>query len=88
MDKDIKKFVALQQALVEEQATLQARLKQINNALSETPVLAATTAAKKSRPGKAGRKAKRTMSPEARARIAAAQRRRWAKAKSKKSAKK
>ena len=85
---DIKKFINLQKALVQERATIQARLQQINQALSGSSGPAASAVAKKRGRPKGVKRGKRTMSAEARARIAEAQKKRWAKAKSKKTAKK
>ena len=85
---DIKTFINLHKALVEERATLQTRLQQIDQALSGSSGTAAAGVTKKRGRPKGARTAKRKMSPEARARIAAAQKKRWAKVKSKKAAKK
>lgn len=84
MDNKIKKFVVLHKALIEERASIQERLEQINKALSGTP---ATTPTTKIRSHRKGRRGKRKMSSEARARIAEAQKKRWGKVKSRKAAK-
>ena len=85
---DIKTFINLHKALVEERATLQTRLQQIDQALSGSSGTAAAGVTKKRGRPKGVKRGKRKMSPEARARIAAAQKQRWAKVKSKKAAKK
>jgi hypothetical protein len=79
----IDQFVKLRQQLSAERETLQARLRDINEAFGEMPLPslapiegASGVTADGSRQGRRGR---RRMSPEARARIAAAQRARWAK---------
>lgn len=66
----LKKYVALHQSLTAEKARLEARLRAINEALGES---AKTGGAKRGRPP-----GKHTMSAEARARISAAQKERWA----------
>jgi hypothetical protein len=68
--KALAKYVKLHKSLVAEQAELAARLAVINQALGgHAPV------------ARKGRRAKRGMSAAGRARIAAAQRARWAKIK-------
>lgn len=67
----LKRYVTMRKAFIAEKAQLEARLAAINEALSGT---VAPTAEK---PGKK----KKTMSAAARAKIAAAQRARWAKVK-------
>ena len=84
---DIKTFINLHKALVEERATLQTRLQQIDQALSGSSGTAAAGVKKRGRP-KGVKRGKHKMSAEARARIAEAQKKRWAKVKSKKAAKK
>jgi hypothetical protein len=78
----LQQFVKLRRELTEERGRIQERLSQINEALGE---LSGGQAAAGEPTGvglitrKLGRPpGKRTMSPEARARIAAAQRARWA----------
>jgi hypothetical protein len=70
----LKKYVELRQSLTAEKARLEARLSAINEALGES---ANSGGAKRGRPP--GKRGKRTMSAEARARISAAQTERWAK---------
>jgi hypothetical protein len=62
-----------------------ARLKQVRSLLSGLGTIAVPVAepAAKKTPAKAGRKKKRVLSPEARKRIADAQRKRWATQKAK-----
>ncbi len=67
----LTRYVAMRKAFVAEKAQLEARLAAINQALNGAVAPAAGKPAKK----------KRTMSAAARAKIAAAQRARWAKVK-------
>jgi hypothetical protein len=70
----LKKYIAMRQSLTAEKARLEARLKAINEALGESS----------SAPAKGRRGGPRFMSAEARARISAAQKARWAKLRAKK----
>lgn len=70
----LEKFVTLRRYFTEEKRSLENRLRQINEALGESVPAANEAAAPIALPATGG---KRTMSPEARARIAAAQRARW-----------
>jgi hypothetical protein len=79
----LQQYVELHRELTEERVNIQDRLRQINEALGQlSPVSlsAAQGAAAAPAPAVATQKrgGKRTMSPAARARIAAAQRARWA----------
>src|SRR5688572_12418835 len=79
----LQEFVKLRRQLAEEKATIEKRLSQINEALGELPAAssgrAPTSALSSVAPARAsGGGGKRQMSPEARARIAEAQRKRWA----------
>jgi hypothetical protein len=79
----LQQFVKLRNELSQEKSSLETRLSQINEALGDllgTPAAATPSAAVSfvPRPTESGKKGKRTMSPEARARIAAAQKARWA----------
>jgi hypothetical protein len=82
---NLQQFVKLRRQLTEEKASIERRLQQINEALggldSIAPAAATTKGSGSDRGGakaKAGKGGKRQMSAEARARIAEAQRRRWA----------
>jgi hypothetical protein len=85
MKYDIKQFIAVRQKLVQEKAQLQERLDEINSALGEgadgSSSNAASSPAPTARSARNSSSGKRTMSPEAKERIAAAQRARWAKQK-------
>jgi hypothetical protein len=74
----LQQFVKLRRQLTEEKSSIEAQLREINKALGEAPLpsLSAIEGAGQSAP--TAKSGKRTMSPEARARIAAAQRARWA----------
>lgn len=87
----LQEFVKLRRKLTDEKSQIEKRLRQINDALGEMPSGAGASApasdsgpAQPARTGGAGggggggRGGRRKMSPEARARIAEAQRRRWA----------
>lgn len=80
---NLTKFVTLRRRLTEERLSLQSRIKQLDEALGAiTPVsMSAVDVAIANAGAASPRKGKRTMSSEARARIAAAQRARWAKQK-------
>eukprot|EP01023_Acetabularia_acetabulum_P049716 TRINITY_DN53183_c0_g1_i1.p2 TRINITY_DN53183_c0_g1~~TRINITY_DN53183_c0_g1_i1.p2 ORF type:complete len:113 (+),score=20.63 TRINITY_DN53183_c0_g1_i1:1-339(+) len=85
MDKKLAKFKALREAITKERTMIEMRLREINDALgasstsaSEAGNVREKTRSKKTTPKKRG---KRKMSAEARAKIAAAQKKRWAKAK-------
>lgn len=71
----LKQFIKQRQALSQEKAALEARLHQLNQALDVTSSAPAPAAQP------AGKRARWIMSPAARAKIAAAQRARWAKVK-------
>ena len=61
-----------------------ARLQQVRKLLSQTPGATGALATRRSSPPKEASRGKRTLSAEARQRIADAQRKRWAAAKAKK----
>ena len=71
----IQKFVQLRQSLLQEKATLEARLERINQALaiSASPAVSVNAAG--------NTKSKRTMSAAVRAKMSAAHKKRWAKQK-------
>jgi len=72
----IQQFVKLRRELLGEKGSLEQRLSQINDALGEVATVPARIlTAPAEKPQTSG---KRQMSPQARARIAAAQRKRWA----------
>ena len=74
----LQEFIKLHRQLTEEKASLEKRLQQINEALGEmSSAPSAPSSPSAARAGKKG-SGKRQMSAEARARIAEAQRRRWA----------
>lgn len=73
----LQQFVKLHRQLTEEKSTLEARLRQINEALGGLEGAPASAGPSRPAPSR-GRGGKRNMSPEARERIAAAQRARWA----------
>jgi hypothetical protein len=81
---NLKQFVKLQSSLYAERDSIRQRLNEINRALgsiqppSLSPAGGASTSIRTTGRRRTGR---RQMSPEAKARIAAAARRRWAKAK-------
>ena len=79
----LQQFIRLRRDLTAERETLQVRLQAINEAMGEMPLPSLAPiqgATSQSASGATrGRRGRRTMSPEARARIAAAQRARWAK---------
>jgi hypothetical protein len=78
----VQQFIRLRRELTAERETIQTRLREINEALGEMP--AGSTAPSQPSTGAEitrGRGGRRTMSAEGRARIAAAQRARWAKQK-------
>src|SRR5688572_4013379 len=82
----LQQFIRLRRDLTAERETLQARLNDINAALGEMPLpssapIEGVIGQSPSGGATRDRRGKRTMSPEARARIAAAQRARWAKQK-------
>ena len=82
----LQQFIRLRRDLTAERETLQSRLQAINEALGEIPLpssapMEGAIGQSTSGGGTRDRRGKRTMSPEARARIAAAQRARWAKQK-------
>jgi hypothetical protein len=81
----LQQFIRLRRDLTAERDTLQSRLQAINEALGQSHPGSEIVTAAAFRPSASGetrgRRGKRTMSPEARARIAAAQRARWAKQK-------
>lgn len=72
----LQEFVKLRRKLAEEKASIEKRLRQISQALGEIPATAATPAAPSA--AAKGARRKRGLSEEGRARIAAAQRARWA----------
>jgi hypothetical protein len=74
----LKKYVKLRQSLLEEKAKIEARLIAINQALNSAAKSAAVVTIKAEASGKAP-KAKKKMSADGRAAIAAAQKVRWAK---------
>ena len=78
----LKQYVSLRQSLLNEKKTLEARLQSINSALNGVAKAAAANVAPVAKKKKGG------MSAAGRARIAAAQRARWAKVKAAKTAKK
>jgi hypothetical protein len=87
----LQQFVTLRRQLTQERDQLQNRLRSINEALGELQGITASPAAanagtETNGAPSTGRGGKRTMSPEARARIAAAQKARWAAQKGGKSA--
>ena len=85
-DKSIQVYINAQRELIQERASLVAQIADIDKVLGGRGA-AATLAAPKSanpRPAKKATKTKRTMSPEARAKISAAAKKRWAKVKRKK----
>lgn len=57
------------------------RLQQVRSLLAQSTGIGTKIATSGRKPGRPAKKAKRTLSPEARAKIAAAQKRRWAAAK-------
>jgi hypothetical protein len=80
----LSQFVKLHRQLTEERGTLESRLREIDEALGERPLpslslVQGTTDQAETELTRPGRRGKRRMSPEGRARIAAAQRARWAK---------
>ncbi len=85
----VQQFTALRTALMSERETLQARLQQIDSALSGAALSPESAPKRRGRPpGKAkqtmstsapAKKPRRKMSAEARAKIGAAQKLRWAK---------
>ena len=87
----LREYVSIRNSLLKEQQEIQQRLRSLDEALgalpapSQSAIDGATSSAKEMRGGGRGtgrrRKAKRSMSPEARARIAEAARKRWAAAK-------
>jgi hypothetical protein len=85
MRNSLQQFVRLHRELTAERGTLEARLRMINEALGEMPLpsLSAVGGASGQSISPAGttQRGRRTMSAAARARIAAAQRARWAKQK-------
>lgn len=78
----LKQYVSLRQSLLNEKKTLEARLQSINSALNGVAKAAAANVAPVAKKKKGG------MSAAGRARIAAAQKARWAKVKAAKAAKK
>jgi hypothetical protein len=78
----LQEFIKLRRQLTEEKASIEKRLQQINQALGaidSTPSGGSSGQAQQPQASPAKRAGgKRQMSPEARARIAEAQRRRWA----------
>lgn len=82
----LKQYVSLRQSLLNEKKTLEARLQSINTALNGAFKTAGPKAAAAATAPVA--KKKKGMSAAGRARIAAAQRARWAKVKAAKAAKK
>ena len=81
----ISEFIKLRRQLSEERGTIESRLRELDEALSGMPlpslaVVGGATGETASAP-RGGRRGRRRMPAEARARIAAAQRARWAKQK-------
>lgn len=79
----LRNFIKLRHQLATERETLGARLREINEALGELPLpslsaISGTPEEMTTEQGVSRRGGKRTMSAAARARIAAAQRARWA----------
>lgn len=78
----LKQYVAFREALQEEKANLESRLEKINEALGVSSEQAAPSPNRAPAPRRAGGgRRRRIMSEEAKARIAAAQRARWARIK-------
>jgi hypothetical protein len=83
-NNSLSQFLKLRRQLTEERGTLESRLRQLNEALGEMPLpslslVQGATDQEETELTRPGRRGKRRMSPEGRARIAAAQRARWAK---------
>lgn len=77
----LKQYVAFREALQEEKANLESRLQKVNEALGISSEPAAPSPNRAPAPRRAGGGRRRVMSEEAKARIAAAQRARWARIK-------
>jgi len=77
----LKDYLKLRKSLAAEADKLRKRLAEIEAVLGEPAKAAPAKAAARTAAPKKNAKKKRTLSPEARAKIAAAQKRRWAKAK-------
>ena len=83
----LREYVSIRSSLLNEKQQIQARLRALDEALGSLPtpsmsvIDGATTTKKELRPRGNQRKPNRQMSPEARERIAAAARARWAAAK-------
>lgn len=83
----LREYVSIRNSLLKERQQIQERIRALDEALGALPVPSmsavdgATTSEKETAPARRPRKGKRRMSPEARQRIAAAARARWANAK-------
>ena len=83
----LREYVSIRNSLLKERQQIQERIRALDEALGALPapsmsaVDGATTSEKETSTARRPRKGKRRMSPEARERIAAAARARWANAK-------